>query len=323
MNVCFRAVAVLLSALPGAMFPAAAQTYPSKPVRVVIPWPPGGANDIAGRIVMQRIAQTTGQQFVIDNRGGGAGLIGSDLVAKAPADGYTIMVHSTSHVANAHLYKTLPYDTARDFATVGLLAATTSALVVHPSLPVKSVREFIALNRARPGEILYGTSGNGSAPHMAMALLASMTGIKPVHVPYKGGAAQVTSLISGEAPVAISGISVVINHIKTGKLRALGVTSTQRTPTLPDVPTIAEAGVPGYDMNTWIAAFAPANTPAPVIDRLNAEINKALKWPDVSQRLASQALDPWITTPGQADARIKADLEKYARLTRLTGAQAE
>jgi tripartite-type tricarboxylate transporter receptor subunit TctC len=299
------------------------QTFPSKPVRVVVPWPPGGANDITGRVVMQRVAQTTGQQFVIDNRAGAGGVLGSDIVAKAPADGYTIMVHSTSHVANAHLHKALPYDTAKDFSTIGLLTATTSALVVHPSLSVKSLKEFIALNRARPGEILYGTSGNGSAPHMAMALLASMTGIKPVHVPYKGGAAQVISLITGEAPVAISGISVVISHIKSGRLRPLGVTSAQRTPTLPEVPTIAEAGVPGYDMNTWIAAFAPANTAIAAIDRLNLEINKALRSTEVGQQLANQALDPWISTPAEADMRIKNDLDRYGKLVKLTGARVE
>jgi len=306
-----------------AALPLAAQVFPAKPVRIVVPWPPGGANDIVGRTVMQRVAQTTGQQFIIDNRAGAGGVIGADYVAKSPADGYTVMVHSTSHVANAHLHKALPYDTARDFATVGLLAATISVLVVHPSLPVRTVKDFIALNRARPGDILYGTSGNGSAPHMAMALFASMTGIKPVHVPYKGGAAQVTSLITGEAPVAISGISVVIGHIKAGRIRAVGVTSPRRTATLPDVPTIDEGGVPGYDMTAWIAAFVPTQTPRVVIDRLNAEINRALNTPEVAGRLSALALDPWISTPDEADARIRSDIEKYGRLVKLTGARAE
>jgi tripartite-type tricarboxylate transporter receptor subunit TctC len=233
------------------------------------------------------------------------------------------MVHSTTHVANAHLHKRLPYDTLRDFATVSLLSAQTSALVVHPSLPVKSVKDFIALNRARPGDILYASSGNGSAPHMAMALFISMTGIKPVHLPYKGGAAQVTALISGEAHASISAISVVIAHVRSQRLRALGVNSLQRSATMPDVPTIAESAVPGYDMTSWVAVFAPAGTPGPIVERLNAEINKALALPGVRQSLASQALDPWITTQQEAETRIRTDYEKYAKLIKLTGAQLE
>jgi len=300
-----------------------AQTYPSKPVRVVIPWPPGGSNDVVGRIVLQKVAESLGQQFVIDNRGGAAGSIGADVVAKAPPDGYTLMVHSTTHVGNAHIYKKLPYDVLKDFAGVALLAAQPGALSVHPALPVKSVREFIALARKRPGEINYSSSGNGSAPHLSMALLVSMTGIKIVHVPYKGGASQVTALMSGETQCSLATISTVLTHIKSGRLRAVGVSSAKRSGSLPDVPTIAESGVPGYEMSPWIGAFAPAGTPKEIINRLNAEINKALKLPDVSQSLASQALDAWSSTPEEFDARLKADYDKYGQLIRLTGAQVE
>jgi tripartite-type tricarboxylate transporter receptor subunit TctC len=305
-----------------AAFAAGAQSvaYPVKPVRVVIPWPPGGGNDIAGRIVMQKVAESVGQQFTIDNRGGAGGTIGADLVAKSAPDGYTIMVQSVTHVGNAHLYKKLPYDTLKDFAPVGLLTGQMAVLTVHPSLPVKSVKEFIALAKARPGEILYSTAGNGSIPHLSMALLESMAGIKLVHVPYKGGGPQVIALLAGESQASLATVASVIVHIKSGRLRAIGVTATQRTNALPQVPAIAET-VPGYEMSPWIGVFAPAGTPKPVIDKLNAEINKALKLPEVAQTLSAQALDPWTSTPEEFAARLKADYDKYAQLIKLTGAK--
>ena len=200
----------------------AQQAFPSKPLRVVIPWPPGGANDIAGRTVMLRVADTIGQPVVIDNRGGAGGTIGTDHVAKSAPDGYTLLVQSVTHVANAHLYQKLPYDTLRDFAPVALLTAQTAVLVVHPSLPVKSVKEFVALARARPDQLMYSTAGNGSIPHLSMALFGSMTGTKLVHVPYKGGGPQVVGLLGGEAQASLATIASVIAHIKTGRLRALG-----------------------------------------------------------------------------------------------------
>lgn len=228
------------------------QAWPAKPVRVVIPWPPGGSNDVVGRIVMQKVGESLGQQFIVDNRPGASGAIGADPVAKAPPDGYTIMVHSTTHLGNAHLYKKLPYDTLKDFAPVGTLAAQPGALATHPSLPAKSVKEFIGLARAQPGQINYSSSGNGSSPHLSMALLTSMTGINLVHIPYKGGAPQVTALMGGEAQASLATISTVITHVKSGRLRALGVSSAKRSGMMPDVPTIAEAGVPGYEMSPWI-----------------------------------------------------------------------
>jgi tripartite-type tricarboxylate transporter receptor subunit TctC len=300
-----------------------AQTYPSKPVRVVIPWPPGGSNDVVGRIVMQKVAEYAGQQFIVDNRGGAAGSIGADVVAKAPPDGYTIMVHSTSHVGNAHLYKKLPYDTLKDFSGVALLAAQPGALTIHPSLPAKTVKEFIALAKAKPGTINYSSSGNGSAPHLSMALLVMMTGINIVHVPYKGGAPQVTALVSGETQASLATVSTVLAHVQSGRLRAIGVSGAKRSGTLPDVPTIAESGVPGYEMSPWIGVFVPAATSKDLINRLNAEINKALKSPDVSQLLASNALDAMGGTPEEFDARIKVDYEKYGKLIKLTGAKVD
>jgi tripartite-type tricarboxylate transporter receptor subunit TctC len=301
-----------------------AQAYPSKPVRVVIPWPPGGSNDIVGRIVLQKMGESMGQQFVVDNRPGAAGSIGADVVTKALPDGYTLMVHSTTHVGNAHIYgKKLPYDTMKDFTGVGLLSAQPGVLTVHPSLPVKTTREFLALAKSRPVQIFYSSSGNGSAPHLQMALFVSMANIDLVHVPYKGGAPQVTALVSGETQVSFATIGTVINFIRQGKLRPLGVGTAQRTKALPDVPTIAESGVPGYEMTPWVGMFAPASTPKTVVDRLNAEANKALRLPDVVQKLEHQALDPWTSTPEEFNARLKADYEKYGKLIKLTGAKIE
>jgi len=311
---------VALALLAGA---ASAQSYPSKTVRVVIPWPPGGSNDVVGRIVTQKVGENVGQQFIVDNRAGAAGSIGADVVAKAPPDGYTLMVHSTSHVGNAHLYKKLPYDTLKDFTGVALLAAQPGALTIHPSLPVKTVKEFIALAKARPGTINYSSSGNGSAPHLSMELLVAMTGIKIVHVPYKGGAPQVTALVSGETQASLATVSTVLVHVQSGRLRALGVSSAKRTATMPDVPTIAEAGVPGYEMSPWIGVFVPTGTPKELIAKLNGEINRALKAPDVSNLLSSNALDALGGTPEEFDVRIKADYEKYAKLIKLTGAKVD
>jgi tripartite-type tricarboxylate transporter receptor subunit TctC len=323
MRATAKLLALTAALLPVAVSLAQAQNYPAKPVRVLIPWPPGGSNDVVGRIVMQKVGENTGQQFVIENRGGATGTIGADLVAKSAPDGYTLMVHSTSHVGNASMYKKLPYDTLKDFVGIGLMGNQPGALTVHPALPVKSVREFIALAKAKPGEINYSSSGNGSAPHLSMALFASMAGIKAVHVPYKGGAPQVTALVSGETQASLATLSTVLAHIQSGRLRALGVASLKRSSSLPDVPTIADSGLPGYEMSPWVAAFAPAGTPKAIIDKLNAEINRALKHPDVEKNLKSQAIDAWFSTPEEFDARIKADYEKYVKLIKLTGATIE
>ncbi len=299
---------------------ATAQNYPVKPVRVVIPWPTGGANDVVGRIVFQRMSEQLGQQFVIDNRGGASGTIGADHVAKGPADGYTIMVHSAAHVTNPHLFKKLPYDTLRDFTGVTPLAVQVGMLVVHPSLPVKNTREFVALARKRPGQMVYGSSGNGSFVHMAMALLNQMTDTKMVHVPFKGGGPAVVALASGELQAMTATIGSVIPFLGGNRLRALGVTSATRLKQFPDIPAIAE-GIPGYDFAAWIGAFVPAATPKPIVDRLNTEIRKTLEHPDVVKIMGGQTLDPMPMTPDQFAARLKSDYEKYEKLIKATGAK--
>jgi tripartite-type tricarboxylate transporter receptor subunit TctC len=297
---------------------AAAQNYPVKPVRVVIPWPPGGANDIVGRIVAQKLGEQLGQQFIIDNRGGAAGTIGADLVAKAPADGYTIMVHSATHVTNPHLYKKLPYDTLKDFTGITALAVQVGMLVVHPALPAKNTKEFVALARARPGQMVYGSSGSGSFVHLAMALINATTNTQMVHVPFKGGGPAVVALASGEVQAMTATIGSVIPHLPSGRLRALGVTSTARMKAFPDIPAIAE-GIPGYEFVAWIGAFVASGTPRPIVDKLNAEMKKTLENPEVVKIMSGQTLDPMHMTPEQYAVRLKSDYDKYEKLVKLTG----
>ncbi|MGZ5227305.1 MAG: Bug family tripartite tricarboxylate transporter substrate binding protein [Burkholderiales bacterium] len=294
---------------------AEAQNYPVKPVRVITPWPSGGLTDVAGRLVFAKISESMGQQFVIENRPGATGSIGADAVAKAQPDGYTLMVHSASHLSNAYTYPKLPYDTFRDFAPIGLLVAQTGLLVVHPSLPVKSVKDLVTLARAQPGQLLYASSGGGSFSHMAFALLNSMTNTKMLHVPYKGGGPATTAVVSGESQMLAGTPAAVLTQLQSNRLRALAVTSDTRLKQFPNVPTIAESGVPGYEFRGWVGVFAPAGTPKPIIDRMNAEIKKVLERPD--NKL--DALEPWYMTPEQMAARMKTDYEKYGRIFKIIG----
>ena len=308
-------LAVLLSPLAGY-----SQAYPAKPVRVIVVFPPGGSNDVVARIVFQKMTEQLGQQFVIDNRGGAAGTIGSEVVAKSPPDGYTVMVQSATHIANAHLYKSLPYDTLGDFIGVTTLARQVGMLVVHPSIPVKTTKEFIALAKKRPGEIVYGSAGNGSYLHLAMELLKTSTGTKLVHIPYKGGGPVNIAIASGEIQSVIATIASVIPNLRAERVRPLAVTSDKRTTQFPNVPALAEA-VPGYDFSAWVGAFVPAKTPKAIVDRLNAELRKALEHPDVAKNLSSQTLDPMPMTPEQFAQRLKEDYEKYGKIVKISGAK--
>ena len=299
---------------------APAQAYPSKAVRVLVVFPPGGSNDVVARIVFQKMSDQLGQQFVIDNRGGAAGTIGADVVAKSPPDGYTIMVQSATHIANAHLYKNLPYDTLGDFIGITTLARQVGMLVVHPSLPVKTTREFIALAKKRPGQIVYGSAGNGSYLHLAMELLKSITDTKLIHIPYKGGGPVNIAIASGEIQSVIATIASVIPNLRAERVRPIGVTSAKRTTQFPDVPALAEA-IPGYDFTAWVACFVPAGTPKPVVDRLNAELKKALDHPDVAKNLSSQTLDPMYMSPEQFAQLLKSDYAKYGKIVKISGAK--
>ena len=318
----FRLAGALVGAIAllSATGAAWSQSYPAKPVRVVIVFPPGGSNDIVGRIVFQKMSEQLGQQFVIDNRGGAGGTIGSEVVAKSPADGYTIMVQSATHVANAHLYKKLPYDVLNDFIGVTPMARQVAMLVVHPSMPVRTTKDFIALARSRPGEVVYASAGNGTLVHLTMALLASMTNLKMIHVPYKGGGPAGTALVAGETQAMIATIGSVHNHVNSGRLRAVAVTSDARTTQYPNVPAIAET-VPGYEFTAWIGCFAPAGTPKAVIDKLNADLKKAMADADVSSKLSAQTLDPMHSTPEEFARRLKSDYDKYEKVVKLSGAR--
>jgi tripartite-type tricarboxylate transporter receptor subunit TctC len=297
-----------------------AQAYPAKTVRVVIPWPPSGSNDMAGRVWAQKLTQVMGKPFIIDNRSGAAGTIGADVVAKSPPDGYTLMVHSTTHVGNPWLYKNLPYDTLKDFAPVGLIASQPGVLVVHPSLPVKTVKDLIALAKAKPKSLNYGSSGNGGLPHLSMALLEQMANVSLVHVPYKGGGPAVTGLVSGETQVMIATLASAITQIQSGRLRAIAVSGSERLKSVPELPTISESGLPGYDMDPWMGLFAPAGTPKDIIEKLNKESARVLQMPDVIQQLNMQGAEPRIMTPEQFAKRLTEDYEKYGKLIKLTGA---
>jgi tripartite-type tricarboxylate transporter receptor subunit TctC len=317
----FGAAAVAMAALTFAPALALAQAYPTKPVRVIIAWPPGGANDIAGRIVAQKLTENTGQQFIVDNRGGASGIVGSDVVAKSPADGYTVLVHSTTHVSNPHLYSKVPYDTLKDFVGVSPLGRQVGMLVVHPSLPIKTVKEFIDLGRKRPNEITYASSGSGSFVHLAMAQLNSMSNTKMVHVPYKGGGPAAVAISSGEVQAMTATVGSVIPHINSKRLRPVAVTSQERIPQFKDVPSIAET-VKGYEFVAWVGMLAPAGLPKPILDRLNAEVQKAMKDKAVAEKLGAQTLDPMFMTPEQFTERLKSDYEKYGKLIKETGARA-
>jgi tripartite-type tricarboxylate transporter receptor subunit TctC len=298
---------------------AHAQNYPSKPVKVIVPWPAAGSIDSAARIASQRLSTALGGAFIVDNRAGAAGTIGADLVAKSPADGYTLMVHSATHTANATTYPKLPYRTLEDFTPIAFISAQPAVLVAHPSLPVKSVRDFIALAKSRPGQINYASSGNGSSPHLAMALFTTSANINIMHVPYRGGPPAFTSLLAGETQASIATLPNALPHVNAGRVRALGVTTAKRTLSAPNIPTIAESGLPGYEMNPWIALFGPAGLKRDLVDRMNGVVNKALADPEVAKIMVTQGLEPWSGTPEQLAARMRTDLDKFAKLIKSIG----
>jgi len=309
-------LAILLSAQ------AVAQDYPNKTVRIVVPFPPGGATDVVTRIVAQKLTDQFGRQVVAENRGGAGGIVGSEVVAKAAPDGYTLVMGTTgTHAINASLYSKLAYDPVRDFAAVTRTALLANMIVAHPSVPAKNVRELIALAKKKPGQITYASSG--SALYLSGALFTSMAGIELVHVPYKGGGQAMPALLGGEVALSFATIVSSLPHVKTGKLRALGVTSVKRTPAAPEFPTVAESGLPGYEAVAWYGVLAPAATPREIVVRLNGEIVRALKLPEVQQLLLAQGAEPVSDTPEQFAAIVKADVAKWGEVVRKSGAKAD
>jgi tripartite-type tricarboxylate transporter receptor subunit TctC len=302
----------------------ASAAYPDKPIRFIVPQAAGGSTDILSRTVGQKLSEALGQQLVMDNRPGANGIVGMDMVAKAPADGYTLVAGGTGTIAiNVSLYNKIPYDPIKDFAPVVNFAYSTSVLVVHPSVAAKSIAELIALAKAKPGEIRYASAGNGSSPHLSAEVFKTMAGVNVTHVPYKGSTPGVVATVSGETAMMFTGVASALAHIKAGRLRALSVNGPKRSPALPDVPTAGSSGLPGFEVDFWIGMLAPAGTPAAVVTRLNSEVNRILAQEDVKSRFTALGTD---IIGGSAQAfgeLIKSDVARWGKAIRASGAKAE
>jgi tripartite-type tricarboxylate transporter receptor subunit TctC len=332
MNRCYRRVSAciggciaLVSCFALALSaPAAAQpVYPAKTIRMIVPFPPGGGNDIIGRLLAQRLAENLGQQVIVDNRGGAGSTLGTDLAAKAPPDGHTLLITNIALAVNATLYPKLPYDTLRDLAAVSQIGWQPNVLVLHPSMPAKSLRDLLALARARPGELIYGSGGVGSAGHLATELLRMMARVQMVHVPYKGLGPALTDLAGGHVLILISTVASAMPHVKSGRIRALAVTTMQRSAVLPQVPTMNEAGVPGYEFSTWYGLFVPAATPRAIVDRLNRETARVLTAADIKEQLASQGIEGSPTSAEAFSTYVRNEVAKWARVVKESGAKVE
>jgi tripartite-type tricarboxylate transporter receptor subunit TctC len=322
-------VAVVLAAAVAlqAAEQAAAQPesrYPVKPIRIIVPSSPGSGPDIMARAVGQKLTDAFGQPVVVDDKPGAGGIIGSEAAAKSPPDGYTlIMSNAGSHAVNASLYAKLPYDPIADFAPVTLVAMAPNILIVHPALPARSVKELIALGKSKPGELAFGSGGNGSTAHLSAEMFKTMAGIDVVHVPFKGAPGAVIGVISGQVAFAMPNIPPALPQVRSGKLRALAVTTSKRSTAVPELPTVAEAGVPGYEATAWFGVLAPAATPQPIIARLNAAIVKSLRTPDMQQRIAAEGADVVGNTPEEFAAIIRRDIAKWAKVVKASGARAD
>ena len=301
----------------------AAQNYPTRPIRFIVPFAPGGANDIVARMIGVKLTEAWGQPVVIDNRGGAGGVIGADLVAKSFPDGYTLLMANVNFATNPGLIPNLPYDTTRDFAAVSLLATSPSVLVVHPSLPVRSVKELIALAKSKPGQLVYSSSGAGSTGHMAMELLKQLAGIDMLAVHYKGGGPALIDLIAGRVSPGFATILSAAPHIESGRLRALAVTTTKRSTALPELPTVAEAGVPGYEFTGWWGVVVPARTPPPVVAKLNGALVRILAQTEVRERLVREGAEPASTTPDAFATYMRAEVAKWNKVIKTANIRIE
>ena len=321
------AVAAMLCAATSALAQIASAgsgaAYPARSIRVIVGFPPGSGADITARVIGAKAGEALAQQVIVDNRPGAASNIAAELAAKAPADGYTLFIGTVANTINATLYPRLPFDFARDFAPVALTTAAPNVLVVHTSVPAKSVKELIALAKIRPGQLNYASAGTGTAPHLSGELFNAMAGVRMVHIPYKGSPPAVTDLLAGEVALMFSPSSTVLPHVKTGRLRALAVTTAARLPSLPELPTVAESGLKGYETITWFGFVAPAKTPQAIVARLNAEIVKVLALPDVRNQFAIQGIEVIGGTPEQFASYIRDEIAKWAKVIRLSGAKAD
>ena len=320
MKILNTVLTVLLAACAAGAW---AQAYPGKTVRWIVPWPPGGGADVLSRIVSPKLAEAFGQQVVIDNRGGAAGNIGAEMAAKSPPDGYTIVfAYAGTHAINPSIYSKMPFKES-DFAPVIWLAEAPQVLVVHPSLPVKNVKELIALAKAKPDQLNYGSSGSGAMNHLTGALFTMMTKTNIVHVPYRGSASATIALLSGEISMIFGDPASVVQQVKAGKLRAIAVSSTKHALALPDLPTVAESGVPGYEVTSWNGMLAPAGTPREIVARLNAEFNKIIAAPDMRQRMLDNGFEPVGGPPEKFGEKIHAEIAKWAPVVKAAGVKVD
>jgi tripartite-type tricarboxylate transporter receptor subunit TctC len=303
----------------GAQAPAG---YPAKPVRFIVGFPPGGTNDIVARLLGQKLTEQTGQTFIIDNRAGANTAIASELFVRTPPDGYTIMLTAPGHATNPALMK-LKFDSIKDFSFITIAAASQNLLVVHPSFPPRTVKELIAFSKPRPGQINYGSSGIGTTVHLSAELFQFMTGVKWTHIPYKGGGPAIVELLTGHHVLYFGNVPSVIQHVRAGKLRPIAVSGPKRSSVVPEIPTIAESGIPGYEVTTWYGVSAPARTPRAIVDKLNAEIVRALNSPDMREKLTGQGADPVANTPEQALAYIEKEIDKWGKVIKAAGIKAE
>jgi tripartite-type tricarboxylate transporter receptor subunit TctC len=295
---------------------AFAQSYPTRAVRIIVPFPPGGGTDIISRTVAQKLSETWSQPVVVENRGGANGIIGTDLGAKSKGDGYTLLVVIATHAINPSLYTKLPYDTGKDFAPVTLMAQYPFIITIHPSLPARNVKEFIALAKRRPGQLSYASSGNGSGPHLGFELFKTMANIDVVHVPYKGAGPANVDLIAGQVQVFLNNFLAAMPYIKSGRIRVLAVTSAERSQAMPELPTVAESGLPGYEVIGWYALLAPAGTPQAIITKVHADTAAALKVPAVHNRLTSEGAEPVGSPPEAFSKFLAAEIAKWARVAK-------
>ena len=310
--------AVLIAATP-----VTAQNFPARPIRLVSPFAPGGGNDLVSRTLAQALSKSLGQPVVVDNRPGATTIIGMELVAKAPADGYTLVMSSSTLAINVTLYPKLPYDSIKDFAPVSLVATTPLILAVHPSQPMTSVAELIALAKAKPGELFFPSAGTGDAPHLAAELFNIVAGVKLVHVPYKGAAIGINDLVAGRLALMFGTSPTTLPHVRSGRLRAIAVTGRVRSAVMPDLPTVAESGLPGYEAGSWYGMLAPAHTPKAVLAKLSAENATALSSPEVREKLKAQGVDPVGNTPEQFAVYIKQEIVKWAKVMQAANIKAE
>jgi tripartite-type tricarboxylate transporter receptor subunit TctC len=315
--------ALALAALAGPVA-ADAQGYPNRPVKLIVPFPPGGPLDIVGRAIAQKLTEAWGQSVVVDNRPGAGGNIGAEIVAKSPPDGYTILMGALStHAVNPSLYAKMPYDAVKDFAPITLVAVTPNVLVVNVALPVNSAKEFVAYAKANPGKLAFGSGSNGSAGHLAGELFKVETGTDIIHVPYKGGAPATQALLAGDTQFMFDNLANAMPQVKAGRLKALAVTTAERSKLVPELPTMAEAGLAGFDISTWFGLLAPAGTPKEVIDKWGGEVAKILNSPEMRERLTTQGAEPAPTTPGEFAAFIQSEIPKYARIVKASGAKVD